>query len=89
MKHNVGKPVWVDTISSCSVWEEASEDIYIHTHTDTLVTLRPLFRVMDAFFVMTGYGMCHPLQHSTTGSCLVSLPCIVATELLVLCSVIF
>jgi len=45
--------------------------------------------MMDVFIVMTGYGMCHLPQHSTTGSHLGSLPCIVATELLVLHSAIF
>jgi hypothetical protein len=87
MKHNVGKLVWIpySLVQFFSVWEEASEDIYIHTH-------RHIGK-SEAIVPPDGHFHYHDrvlhVSPATTGSHLGSLPCIVATELLVLRSEVF
>lgn len=60
MKHNVQKPVWIPypLVPFFSVWEEASEDVYIHRHisnSDAIVPYDEHFHGRDGMACVT----CH------------------------------
>lgn len=88
MKHNVQKPVWIPypLVPFFSVWEEASEDVYIHRHisnSDAIVPYDEHFYGHDRVWHVS------PATPQHNWLTLGSLTCRVVTEILVLHSAIF